>query len=209
MANDTAANVLATIGTVCWCVQLIPQIIHNFRHKSTEGLPGAMMFIWALSALPFGVYFLLLDESVPLEVQPQLFGTLSVITNFSLKKVLICGTGLAAVLGGLEALFVLVIRHPQNDRGITWPRLLFGVLATVLFAVGFIPTFLELWRSQGRVIGIDFIFLSIDMSGALFSLISLAFEGSFDVLGGVLYIVMYAFPLFPVLLQGGWNLLLT
>lgn len=44
------------------------------------------------------------------------------------------------------------------------------------------------------MIGIDFIFLSIDMSGALFSLISLAVDGSFDVLGGILYIIMYAFP---------------
>lgn len=51
-----AANVLGTIGTVFWCIQLIPQIWYNWKQKKTDGLPGSMMFIWALSAVPFGVY---------------------------------------------------------------------------------------------------------------------------------------------------------
>ena len=68
-----AANILGTIGTVFWCVQLVPQIWYNWRQKKTDGLPGAMMFIWALckswqelprrpctdtvlGGVPFGVY---------------------------------------------------------------------------------------------------------------------------------------------------------
>lgn len=51
-----AANVLGTIGTVFWCIQLIPQIWYNWRQKKTDGLPGLMMFLWAASAVPFGVY---------------------------------------------------------------------------------------------------------------------------------------------------------
>lgn len=43
-----AANVLGTIGTVLWCVQLVPQIWYNWKQKKTDGLPGAMMLIWAL-----------------------------------------------------------------------------------------------------------------------------------------------------------------
>ena len=35
----TSANVLGTIGTVLWCIQLVPQIVRNYRTKSTEGLP--------------------------------------------------------------------------------------------------------------------------------------------------------------------------
>jgi uncharacterized protein with PQ loop repeat len=42
-----ASNVLGTIGTVLWCVQLIPQIWYNWRRKETEGLPASMMFLWA------------------------------------------------------------------------------------------------------------------------------------------------------------------
>ena len=68
-----AANVLGTIGTVFWCVQLVPQIWYNWKKKKTDGLPALMMFLWALcwcllsqkmyiplisgpGAVPFGVY---------------------------------------------------------------------------------------------------------------------------------------------------------
>ena len=33
MANAVAENVLGTIGTVLWCIQLIPQVIRNYRAK--------------------------------------------------------------------------------------------------------------------------------------------------------------------------------
>lgn len=51
MSNEhipVAANVLGTIGTVFWCVQLVPQIWHNWRHKKTDGLPQSMMLLWAV-----------------------------------------------------------------------------------------------------------------------------------------------------------------
>ena len=68
-----AANVLGTIATVLWSIQLIPQVIYNWRRKKTDGLPGVMMFLWAIclslaspedhtwrwlieAAVPFGVY---------------------------------------------------------------------------------------------------------------------------------------------------------
>jgi len=68
-----AANVLGTIGTVCWCVQLAPQIWRNYRTKSTEGLPASMMLIWSVSGVPFGVYAVAQQFNVPLIVQPQCF----------------------------------------------------------------------------------------------------------------------------------------
>lgn len=43
-----AANVLGTIGTVLWCIQLVPQIWYNWRRKNTDGLPGLMLLLWAL-----------------------------------------------------------------------------------------------------------------------------------------------------------------
>jgi uncharacterized protein with PQ loop repeat len=68
-----AANVLGTIGTVCWCVQLVPQIWRNYRTKSTEGLPAAMMLIWSISGVPFGVYAVAQRFNIPLIIQPQCF----------------------------------------------------------------------------------------------------------------------------------------
>lgn len=43
-----AANVLGTLGTVFWCIQLIPQIWQNWKHKKTEGLPAMMMLLWGI-----------------------------------------------------------------------------------------------------------------------------------------------------------------
>lgn len=42
-----ASNVLGTIGTILWCIQLIPQIWYNWRRKKTDGFPAMMMFLWA------------------------------------------------------------------------------------------------------------------------------------------------------------------
>ncbi|XXH05430.1 thioredoxin-disulfide reductase [Hypoxylon texense] len=55
--------------------------------------------------------------------------------------------------------------------------------------MGLLPPYGEIWKRRGRVIGINFVFLSMDWLGAFFSLMSLAVQNSFDVLGGVLYIV--------------------
>ena len=68
-----AANVLGTIGTICWCVQLMPQIWRNYRTKSTEGLPPTMMFLWSASGVPFGAYAIAQKFNIPLIVQPQCF----------------------------------------------------------------------------------------------------------------------------------------
>ena len=57
MAGDgnvtVASNVLGTIGTVLWCIQLIPQIWYNWKQKKTDGLPPLMMFLWAACTLGF------------------------------------------------------------------------------------------------------------------------------------------------------------
>ena len=47
-----AANILGTIGTVFWCIQLLPQIWYNWKQKKTDGLPGLMMFLWAICTFP-------------------------------------------------------------------------------------------------------------------------------------------------------------
>lgn len=60
-----AATVLGTIGTVLWCVQLLPQIWTNWRSKATDGMPASMMFLWALCAVPFGVYAIVQNFNIP------------------------------------------------------------------------------------------------------------------------------------------------
>lgn len=76
----TAANVLGLIGTVCWCVQLIPQIWRNYRTKSTEGLPATMMLLWSTSGVPFGIYAISQNFNIPLQIQPQCFCLLCMVS---------------------------------------------------------------------------------------------------------------------------------
>ncbi|KAL2010255.1 hypothetical protein VTN00DRAFT_6062 [Thermoascus crustaceus] len=193
------ANVLGTIGTIFWCVQLLPQMWYNWRRKKTDGLPPAMMFLWASCAPPMGVYMILQEVNLPLQIQPQIFGFFALVNwgqilyynyKYSCLKATVAVLGMSALFGGLEALFILTLRIPYN-KGITWPDLLFGAIAAVLLAAGLIPPYFELWKRNGRVVGINFVFLTIDTLGALFSLFALAAQGTFDILGGIMYIIVF------------------
>jgi uncharacterized protein with PQ loop repeat len=70
-------NVFGMLGIVFWSFQLLPQAIDNYRAKSTEGLSYSMFFIWTLCALGFGSYGVVEELSIPLIIQPQIFGFLS------------------------------------------------------------------------------------------------------------------------------------
>lgn len=72
----------------------------------------------------------------------------------------------------MEVLLVFLIRPPYH-RGVSWPVTLVGVVAAVLLIVGYTPVPFELWKRRGRVVGIDFVFLTIDWFGAFFSLMAL------------------------------------
>ena len=67
-----------------------------------------------------------------------------------------------------------------------------GIIAATLLAAGLIPPYFEIRKRRGRVIGINWIFLSVDFSGALFSLLSLVVENTFDILAGVMYSICMA-----------------
>ena len=137
--------------------------------------------------------------NLPLQVQPQIFGTFSAIIwaqilhygqyvpslvgyrawkcsdndnsgYTSMKATVIC-CALLLLLGGLEALLILtlrvcpprielkslqvnanIIQIPYN-KGITWPDLLVGIVATIMLGAGVIPAYFELWKRNGRVVG--------------------------------------------------------
>ncbi|MCJ1311593.1 hypothetical protein MMC25_005266 [Agyrium rufum] len=191
------ANILGTIGTVFWCIQLVPQVWYNWRRKNTDGLPGLMMFLWAMCAIPFGVYAIVQNFNIPVQIQAQIFGTLAIVVWVQILiyhdkwrrwTASLLGAGLWALSGGVEALLILTLRGPYN-RGVEWPIILVGVVAAVLLAFGLLPPYLEIRRRRGRVIGINFIFLSIDTLGAFFSLVSLLTQDTFDILGGIIYIL--------------------
>ncbi|PLB53745.1 PQ loop repeat protein [Aspergillus steynii IBT 23096] len=193
-----ASNVFGTIGTVLWCIQLIPQIWHNWTRKKTDGLPPLIMLLWACCAVPMGAYFILQQVNLPLQIQPQIFGVFSLISwgqilyynhKFTRAKAVSLVVGLTVLFGVIEMLLVLALTAPYR-QGITWPNQLVGITAAVLLAAGLLSPYLELWKRDGRVIGINWVFLSMDILGGVFSLLALASQGIFDVLGGIMYILV-------------------
>lgn len=200
MGNGVAINVLATIGTILWCVQLIPQIIRNYKVKNCEGFPPLMMFLWASCGIPFGIYFFGIDGSIPLRIQPEVFTAFSTISwaqtlyyppvKLPRKRIILYVGSFVAIGIGLQAGLIIWLR-PLYRRGIHWPMLVIGIIASVGLAAGLIPPYFELFKRKGRVIGINFVFLATDLSGGVFSLLSVV-VGDKDIMSMVLYIVVVA-----------------
>lgn len=99
--------------------------------------------------------------------------------------------GLCIGTGAFEAILVVTLRPPY-ESGKTYIMTIVGVLAAIMISAGLIPPYFELARRNGRVIGINFLFLLTDWFGAFFSLMSLVAQNSFDILGGVQYSVCAA-----------------
>ncbi|KAI1431784.1 PQ-loop-domain-containing protein [Xylaria sp. CBS 124048] len=193
-----AANVLGTIGTILWSIQLVPQAWTNWRRKDTEGLPAVMMFLWASCGVPFGIYAIVQKFNIPVQVQPQIFMFLCLVNwgqtllythKWALLKVLLVVSGTGAIFAGIEVALILTIR-PIYNKGNEVPVIVIGVVSAILLAAGLIPPYGEAWKRRGRIKGINFAFLTLDSLGAFFSLLSLVAQKSFDVLGGIMYLVV-------------------
>ncbi|SCW04290.1 LAFE_0H10264g1_1 [Lachancea fermentati] len=203
MISEGAATALATVGTVCWCIQLIPQIIFNYRRKDCEGLPPLMMLLWVVSGIPFAIYFMVTKGNMTLQVQPHLFMFFCSISyiqslyyppvQLAHKKIIMIILTLIVVDVGMEVGFTLWLR-PLYARGVHWPSLIFGILASVLLGLGLVPPYFELAKRRGRVVGINFIFLGIDSLGAWLSIVSVIL-GNMDIMGIILYSIVAALEL--------------
>lgn len=95
--------------------------------------------------------------------------------------------GLLCVFAGVEAGLVFAIRGPYSRGEAQWAVLLIGIIAFLTLISGYLPIPFELLKRRGRVVGIDFVFLTIDWNGAFFSLMALVAQKEFDVLFGTMY----------------------
>ena len=77
--NYPLATTFAIFGTVLWSIQLAPQIYKNDRRQSTEGLSALLMLLWSIAAVPLGIYNIVNRLNIGLQIQPQLFMTLTCI----------------------------------------------------------------------------------------------------------------------------------
>jgi len=189
-----AANVLGTLGAVCWSIQLIPQIIINYRRHNTEGLQRSMMLLWALAGIPLGAYNIAENFNVALKIQPQILTVLSLITyiqcfyyssKWSASKCILVVCAMGVLLGGIEVGLVFALLDAVH-RGRHWAVTLMGVLSTVLLSAGVLRHYWDIWVHR-TVRGISFIFVGIDAAGDVFSLVSVFFQPKLDILGMVIY----------------------
>ncbi|KAE9994759.1 hypothetical protein EG327_003023 [Venturia inaequalis] len=194
MDVPVAANVLGTVGAVCWSVQLIPQIVINYRRHNATGLQASMMMLWAWAGVPLGVYNIVEDFNVALQIQPQLLTFLSLLTwsqccyynkSWTVSRALLAVCSIAIVMGGIEAALVISLRVAKS-RHVDWPLTVMAILSAVLLAAGVLRHYYDIWVHR-TVRGISFIFVFIDALGDLTSLISVLFQRRLDVLGLVIY----------------------
>ncbi|KAK1585927.1 PQ loop repeat-domain-containing protein [Colletotrichum navitas] len=194
MDVPAAANALGTLGAVCWSIQLIPQIIVNYRRHNATGLQPSMMMLWAWAGVPLGVYNIVEGFNVALRVQPQILTFLSLATwiqcyyyqrAWSVLRSLAVVAPIAAVMAGIQVALVIGLRIIK-DRGVEWPMILMAVLSAALLAAGVLRHYWDIYLHR-TVRGISFVFVAIDAAGDVFSLASIFFQAKTDILGIVIY----------------------
>ena len=154
-----------------------------------------MMVLWALAGLPLGVYNIVGDFNIALQVQPQILTSLSLVTWAQCmyygsgwpvaKKVVPVLAVVGAVIGGVEVGLVFALRRARRD-GVEWPMTFMAVLSAVLLAAGVLSHYWDIYKTRS-VRGISFLFVGIDALGDLTSLLSVFFQLHLDVLGLVIY----------------------
>lgn len=192
------SNVFGTMGAVCWSIQLTPQIILNYRRHSASGLSSAFMLLWACAGVPLGVYNIVADFNVALQVQPQILTALSLVTwaqcyyyerQWTLRKAVAAGIAIAGFMAGVEVALVYAVRIAVQS-GTDWPSTLMAVLAALFLALGVLEQYIAIWKNQS-VEGISFLFCGIDALGDVTSIVSVCFERKLNILALVTYSVEF------------------
>ncbi|GAA5853079.1 hypothetical protein JCM5353_007364 [Sporobolomyces roseus] len=207
MPNAVAENVTGTIGTVLWCVQLIPQVYLNHKRRTTEGLHVALYTTWLFSGLFLGIYAILENINIPIILQPHCYGSLCAFIfcqmvyfdrKWSLKNTILLFVGYCIVGGGFEVGMYFAAK-PGVDRGIKAASMPFGILSDLCLAAGFFPQFWQIWKDR-EVVGLSYLFLAMDTLGAVFSILSLAFKTSLDGIAFAGYLIVIIFEVLIVIL---------
>lgn len=171
-----------------------------------------MLILWSICGVPFGVYAIVQNFNFALKFQPQAFAGLTLIAwgqtlyyhnKWRAWTATLATIALASSFALMEMILILTLRGPYA-RGVQWPMMLMAISASVIQVLGLIPPYFELAKRNGRVIGIDFWFLTIDYSGAFFSLMAVVAQQWFDALGASLYIACMALETGIFVSQAVW-----
>ena len=211
------ANVLGTLGAVFWSIQLIPQIVVNYRRHNATGLQPSIvinsptttfrptceqfeltrkpqMMFWAWAGVPLGTYTIVNQFNIALQVQAQMLAFLSLVTwiqCYYYEHNWSVPKALAVVIpiGSLMAGIEvgLIFALREGKRNGTEWPVTLMAVLAAVFLA--LGVLRHYWDIyQHRTVrGISFLFVGLDALGDLTSLISVLFEPSLDVLGLVIY----------------------
>ncbi|KAI8637715.1 hypothetical protein BD408DRAFT_395237 [Parasitella parasitica] len=190
-------QVCGYFGLVFWSLQLAPQAYKTYQRGTSTGVSVWTMLIWTFAGVFMGVYNIGLGVALGLWIQPQIFTFIACICVFQefhyqhgwSKLKTACGFAASCLcVGGLETGFVFAFKKAQqmnNQGGIRF----FGIVPVIFVIGGFLPQYYEIFRER-RVIGISHLFLAMDFSGSVFSIVSLVYGEQVDSLNLANYIAI-------------------
>jgi uncharacterized protein with PQ loop repeat len=189
-------QVFGYIALVAWSIQLVPQVWHSYRNKTTQGLSPYMLLIWLSGATVFIPYSIHVQLAFPLILQACLFVFFALVSlcqclyygnNWSRRVVL--GTFLFGFVGiaGFDTGMVFMLDAATTTWNAEWLVTVCGIIPLVMSIVGFLPGYWHLYKTQD-VSGISLLFLCVDLLGASTSFVSLVFHETIDWLAGGLYL---------------------
>jgi hypothetical protein len=191
-----------------------------------------MMMLWAWAGVPLGVYNIVSDFNIALRIQPQILTVLSLVTwiqcyyyqrvrfytqpfppnaaniflkSWSISHSFVTVIPVASLMAGTQAALIVGLRI-LKQRHVEWPMTLMAILSAALLAAGVLRHYWDIWVHR-TVRGVSFIFVGIDAAGDVFSLVSILFQPTLDILGIVIYATEFTLWCGIFLCGGYYNLL--
>jgi hypothetical protein len=88
-------------------------------------------------------------------------------------------------MGAVQAGLIVAVRYAKQ-RHTEWPAIVMAIASAALLAAGVLRHYVDVYTHR-TVRGISFIFVGIDALGDVFSLVSVIFQPTLDILGIVIY----------------------
>lgn len=193
--SSAASTVCGLLGTLCWCVQLIPQIRYIIKKKDTTGFNPVFMGLWLLASPFLACYAFISNQNIAIRIQPNVFMMFCLVAYYlsclypphkKSKKFIYGSIGTFLLFSAVVEVAFITWLKPVYSHGTHWPALIFGIISGIVLAAGILPLYYELLQRQGRVVGVSFLFLFIDSMGAYLSILSVVL-GTMDVMGIIMY----------------------
>jgi len=185
--TDIIQHTFGYVGLFLWSVQLIPQVIYNYRRKSCAGLSPYMMAMWYSGSVMFVAYIIHTKFPLPIILQPTSFGLSTIVCLF---QYLVYETKLSTIKLAITCAFTALVSAAcfaafyyiplmGLESAINWPLLMLGLVPAMLLTVAYLMQFYEIYRTRNPF-GLDMTFLLVDMLGAVCFVVSVALQRPFN-----------------------------